>query len=733
MKYALLLVATLVLQLPTQAQQKELTLEESVLLNYSKYYPFPQSGLSFLPSGTSYVYQKTDDKNQSVFIKGSCANGSEKTWFTLADVNKWAAGSIAELKRMPRFTWMNDDQAIFQTSGYEYYLLDTKQKAVSSYMNLPETAEEITFNPQFTACVFIDNFNLFVWQKNGRTLQLTMDGSSDLVYGKAVHRNEFGINNGIFWSEDGKHFAFYKMDQSMVGEYPLVHINEQPAKLEMIRYPMAGTASHHVSLVLADVDANANLRYIKPEGDPEQYLTAVTWSPDANMVYIGVLNRDQNHLKMCAYNASTASLSNIVFEEKSTTYVEPEKPFWFNPSDANQKVWFSERSGHQHLYLYADQTSEGSELTPGLFEVQEILGFESSSNTLIFQGTGMVKKDGPKTDDTRNGTQTYTYIQTQGKDDIGRMLDDRIGTHHAMVSKDGKYIIEHFSSIDVPLETSLFDINGKKIKTLHTVSNPLAELKIGTVELIKLNASNGDALYGRIVKPSNFDASKKYPVLIYVYGGPHAQLVQNTYNAAAPLWMNWFAEQGYIVATVDNRGSSNRGQAFEEQTFRKLGTVEMDDQFRLVEYLREQPWADTEHMAVHGWSFGGFMTMNLLLSFPETFKCGVAGGPVCDWSLYEVMYTERYMDTPQTNEEGFKNANLVSRASELKDDLLIIHGTIDDVVVWQHSQSFLKACVDSGVQVDYFVYPEHQHNVRGKDRAHLMVKVLTYIQEHIGE
>ncbi|MDP4662415.1 MAG: DPP IV N-terminal domain-containing protein [Salibacteraceae bacterium] len=730
MKHLYFLAIACLLQGSIFAQDTEITLEESVLNQYAKYYPLPQSGLGFLPSGNFYTYNKTDEDGKSLLMKGTSKTGSEKPWFSLDELKSWNAGELEKLSRMPRFNWLNDNEAVFEARDGKYIKLNAAKRSAQVLTVLPENAEEVLFNHDYSAVAYVFENNLMIAKVGGETVQITNDGSEAIVYGKAVHRNEFGINGGLFWSKDGQHLAFYRMDQSMVTQYPLVHITTKPAETEMIYYPMAGMKSHHVSLGLVNL-SNPEARYIKPEGDPEQYLTSVAWSPDAKSVFIGLLNRDQNDLNMTEYNAQTLASEQVVFNETSKTFVEPEQPFWFEPGNEDQKYWFSERSGQQWLYRYSKEY-DGVLLFPGMLQVQEILGFNQSTRTLILKGTGEVKRNGPITDASRNGTQTYTYLFTVGNDDTPRMLNDRIGTHSAMVSEDGNYIIEHFSSIETPLETTIYTLDGKKVKTIHSLENPLNGLKIGKSELITLNSGNGDLLYGRIVKPSDFEPNKKYPVLVYVYGGPHAQLVTNTFNAGASLWMNWFAEQGYIVATIDNRGSGNRGQAFEDWIFRNAGAIEMEDQYTLVSYLKDQSWTDNSKFAVHGWSYGGYMTTNMLLSFPGEFVCGVAGGPVCNWEYYEVMYTERYMDTPASNPEGYKATNLVARAADLKDDLMIIHGTIDDVVVWQHSQAFVQACIDAGAQLDYFIYPEHPHNVRGKDRAHLITKILNYVEDHIG-
>jgi dipeptidyl-peptidase 4 len=246
-----------------------------------------------------------------------------------------------------------------------------------------------------------------------------------------------------------------------------------------------------------------------------------------------------------------------------------------------------------------------------------------------------------------------------------------------------------------------------------------------------LNANNGVPLYCRLIKPSNFDAKKKYPVVIYVYNGPHVQLVTNTYLGGASLWMNYLAEKGYLVFTIDGQGSAHRGKSFEQIIHRQLGEQEMADQLVGVEWLKMQPYVDAGRMAIHGWSYGGFMTTSLMTKKPGTFKVGVAGGPVIDWRLYEVMYTERYMDTPQENAEGFDKTNCLKYVDQLQGKLLMIHGADDDVVVLQHNARFIEACVKKNKEVDFFLYPGHAHNVRGKDRVHLMNKIIEYITDNL--
>ena len=709
-------------------QKKELILEDAVLKQYSKFHPNRLWMLQWIPETDSYSFIKMKGKSQTLIVY-NVENDESKDLFSLEQLSELIKPEIP-LRVFPHISWINANS--FSVSiGNEYYKINITEPNAELKFSIPQEASEITFNNDFSACAFVLDHNLYYLMENTTQIQITSDGKPGIVYGKAVHRSEFGIQGGLFWAPNNNKLAFYRMDETMVEDYPLVDISTQPASLQSIKYPMSGKTSHHVTLGVFDPQKSTTV-YMKTGEPKDKYLTSITWSPKSDEVFIGLLNRDQNQLQLNSYKASTGSLSKTLFEEVDNEYVEPEHQLWFIPDNNDQFIWMSEREGFNHLYLYDTEGNLIRPLTTGNWEVKEIIGFDDTKNYLFLRGTGETTQSFDKSDNTRNATHRFTYIldfELLGT----KILDDRLGFHTAQLSKNGNYFIEDFSSIETPLETSIWSAVGKKLSVIHAPENPLDDYNIGKPEIFSIQNGNSDLLFARLIKPSNFDPSKKYPVLLYLYGGPHAQLVTNQFMAGAPLWMYWMAEQGYVVATIDSRGSANRGIEFEQSTFRKLGTNEMDDQKRFVDYLISQTYVDSERMAIHGWSFGGFMTINMMLTFPGLFKAGVAGGPVCDWSMYEVMYTERYMDTPQSNETGYLRSNLVDKAKNLKDDLLVIHGTIDNVVLWQHSQSFVENCVENGVQLDYFIYPGHEHNVRGKDRLHLMSKVLSYIDDRIGE
>lgn len=560
----------------------------------------------------------------------------------------------------------------------------------------------------------------------------------DVVYGQAVHRNEFGIMKGTFWSPKGTYLAFYRMDQSMVTDYPQVNTTARIAELVPDKYPMAGMTSHKVTVGIYNVKDGKTI-YLQA-GDPtDRYFTNISWGPDEKSIFVIELNRDQNHAQLVQYDAVSGQKTGVLYEEKHARYVEPQHPLIFLPWDDSQFIYQTQRDGFNHLYLMDTKTKLKGEwktgkdsedqyceylkaipLTEGNWLVQDVLGFNASRKEIIIASTEISPLQ----------TNIFSLNVKNGKRTLIGMED---GTHQAKLSASGTYLIDYFTSNNVPREISILPTTGKKGTTLFTATDPLKEnynlpeITVGTIK-----AADGETdLHYRLIKPVNFDPNKKYPAIIYVYGGPHAQMIHNTRFYDARGWDLYMAQQGYVMLTVDNRGSDNRGIKFENCTFRHLGTEEMKDQVQGAKFLQSLPYVDADKIGVHGWSFGGFMTTNLMLTYPDIFKVGVAGGPVIDWQFYEVMYGERYMDTPQANPEGYKESNLRLKAGNLKGRLEVIIGGMDPTCVPQHSISFLRACIDAGTHPDFFIYPEDGHNMMGRDRVHLHEHITRYFLDHL--
>ena len=693
--FTFLAALTLSMASYSQDPKEELTLKDAVMGYYKGLYPENMYGTDW--TSTNKLYRK---KGNEILVYEPNKKG----------VKKWTGKTLKysdDLGTVRRLTIDNQQSYHYNQKGKYYHY--NKGKIVE--FNYPNRAENITLSPTKNQLAYTIKNNLFLANAIDSSIVVTTHEDPNIVAGQSIHRNEFGIKNGIFWSNDGNKIAFYEKDESDVHDYPLLNINDTPGQLKSVKYPMAGQKSEYGKVGVYNTESKS-LIYLKTVHKKDDYVTNLTWGPKNEFIYIAELNRDQNHMKWAKYDATNGKRINTIFEETNDKWVEPEYPLYFIPESSDEFVTLSERDGFMNIYHYNTSGELINQVTNNTWVTTGILAVEA--NKIIFQGTG---------DDPRESHAFSVNLDGSNQ----RQITTDGGMHRTKISPNKRYLLDQFSSLGNPGKTQVIDLKTNKKNLLHEEENPLGNYDIGKTTLDQLKATDGTSLYLRLIKPNDFNPSNKYPVLIYVYGGPHAQLVTNSWLGGASLWMHWMANQGYIVFTVDGRGSAHRGFEFESAIFRNLGQLEMKDQLAGVEFLKTLPYIDAERIAVHGWSYGGFMTTSLLTNYPAAFSCGVAGGPVIDWKWYEVMYGERYMDQPQTNPEGYKKTSLLNQAKSLKDPLLLIHGTADDVVVMQHNLAFVKACVESGTQVDFFPYPMHKHNVRGKDRVHLMEKVLNYI------
>lgn len=645
----------------------------------------------------------------NAWLRINVSNGQTDTVLTLQKLNQTLFGKDS-LKSFPTLTWLNKDEFYFNSGDQLNSSTIGKDLWISKA--LPKGAENIFVAPETQFIAYTVDNNL--WLNDNK---VTNDANKNIINGKAVHRDEFGIDRGIFFSPKGNLLAFYRMDQTMVNDYPVVDWSVTPAQANMIKYPMAGGTSHQVSVWVYNPKTKQKTR-IKTGTPLDKYLTCVTWSPDEKYIFIATLNREQNNLRLNKYNAMSGEKISTLFEESNEKYVQPLHPLYFLPGSNDQFVWWSQRDGYMHLYLYNTEGKLLKQLTKGEWVVNELLAFNKTEKEIIISSS----KESPME------KNSYAVNWTNGR---MRRIDQEIGYHNFVANSTGEYLFDVYSSADVAKNSVLLHTDGKWSKLLMESENTLAAYDRPEIKTITLTAVDGTPLYGKLILPTHFDASKKYPVIVYLYNGPNVQLLHNSFPESGNLWYEYMAQRGYVVFTMDGRGSSNRGLKFEQATFGQLGTVELLDQLKGVEYLKSLRFVDANRMGIHGWSFGGFMTTSMMLRYPDVFKVGVAGGPVMDWKMYEIMYTERYMNTPQENAKGYEDANLLNKTKNLKGKLLLIHGTDDDVVVWQHSINFVKKCVDNNITVDYFVYPGHPHNVRGKDRVHLMQKITDYFDLYL--
>lgn len=701
------------------AQENPLTLSEAIL-NPRAYYPERLQGLQWIPNTGQWTHVKHD-----VLLRDEPGQRTEVPVATLAELNS-TLPPVDSLRRFPRVQW-TDARTFLFTVGGRTYAYDVQKKTSTLRIAVPPDAENQDADDAHGRIAFTRDGNLFIAWPGDSITQVTFDGADGIVNGQAVHREEYGISKGTFWSPDGSRLAFYRMDETMVTPYYVEDISTTPSTFKKFRYPMAGQTSHQVTLGIHDT-RTGNTVFVKPEGPADQYLTNISWDPDNAHVHILLLDRATEHFKVERFDATTGQLVRTLFEERDEKWLEPQHPLTFLKRSPSRYVHWSQRDGWWHLYLYDVGRGLVRQLTQGPWSVKELIGTDQQERYLFVAGTGTVDPQDPA-----GAMETHLYRVELATGRTLRLTQEP-GTHRGLLSADGRYLIDQWSSLTVPGRTDLLDAStGKLLRRIQESEDPMADVRTGSIEFVQVKGEHGAILNGRLIKPADFDPARKYPVHVYTYAGPHVQLVSNSYLSGASLWMLEAAERGYLVFSLDGHGTSNRGRDFEQVIHRQLGITEVKDQLHGVAYLKGLPYVDSTRMAVHGWSFGGHMTVALMLRAPEVFKAGVAGGAVQDWGLYEVMYAERYMDTPAENPEGYAATALPDSAANLRGDLLLIHDVMDDIVVPQHALRFLKSCVDKGVEPDLFQYPGHGHNVRGKDRVHLYTQVLDYIDEKLGK
>lgn len=656
-------------------------------------------------------------------------NGKETVMFTVDDINKWAGTDDSTKIRhlfYASFPYPNKSLVLI-TGKKERMLIDFKSKKVVWRQNC-EGENFAEWNAASKAVAFVKNDNLFVTDGEGKTTQLTTDGSREIVYGQSVHRDEFGIYKGTFWSPDGQSLAFYRMDQSMVADYPLVNIDTRIATETPIKYPMAGETSHKVTVGVYNLKTGKTI-YLKA-GDPtDRYFTNIAWSPDCKKVYMIELNRDQTDMQLVSYDATTGDKLETLYKEHNDKYVHPMTPITFLPWDDSKFILQSEKDGYNHLYLFNTKGEQLKQITSGKWVVLDLAGFNKSKKSAIILSTEcspiqnnlyMVNIETGKRTLLDNGKGFHATTRGAG------------GHCDIILSSTGKYIYDNYSEPDVPRKINIISTENAKNVNYFTAADPWKGYNVPEYSCGTIKAADGTTdLYYRMVKPVNFDPNKKYPTVVYVYGGPGIRNVEARWHYASRGWETYMAQKGYLLFILDNRGSCDRGRDFEQATFRHLGVEEMKDQIKGVEYLKSLAYVDTTRLGVHGWSFGGFMTTSLMTTYPDVFKVGVAGGPVIDWKWYEVMYGERYMDTPQANPEGYAETSLINKAKNLKGKLQIIIGTDDPTVVPQHAISFLKACIETGTQPDFFIYPGEGHNMMGHQSVHLHERITQYFEDYL--
>ena len=708
MRRHLLLLLLVVCCAPLWAQNDTIDLKAYFK---GKYMADRVPGLSWRPGTDSYAY--IDDDHNIKLV--DAAKGKETLWLSALALE---GQSVSNLRS---FVWL--DANTIYVPGHRVIISSEKGRTKGEVLREVDWDNVIGQSLKNRLFVIKNDEGVFVQSAlNGyKPILLCPDTGRNIVFGESVHRSEWGIEEGQYLSPKGNYIAFYRMDESMVEDYPLVNTGTPIATVENIKYPMAGRTSHVVTLGIFDVAQSAQAgtpvcHYIKTREDDGEFLTNVTFSPDEKYIYITHLNREQNHSKLIRYDLRTGDRLKVLIEETDSRYVEPVDRMIFLKD--NRFLWFSEADGWRHLYLYEPDGKIVRKVVDGHFDVVDYCGVDAKEQYVYFT---MAPPEKP--------VNQYVCKASLADGKITR-LASADGTHHPVFNDKCTYFVDYFSNITTPRVISVVNSQGKTTRTVLNSKNPYKDCAMGATRIFPIRNRVGDTLWCRMITPPNMDPGRKYPCLIYVYGGPHSQLVTNTFLSGG-VFLEYMAQQGYVVFTLDNRGTQNRGAEFEKCIHRNLGVKEVEDQMCGVEYLKRQPFVDETRIGLDGWSYGGFMTLSLITQHPEAFRAASCGGPVVNWEWYEVMYGERYMDTPQENPDGYANANIIPKIKNVQCPLLVMHGCQDHTVVWQHTLELMRQAVTDGVEIEYFPYTAYDHNVIGPERVHLWNKLLRFHNQNL--
>ena len=723
---SILLLCICVLSYAQSNAQKKITLEQ--IWASGMFQPESVYGLKSMNDGVHYTLLDNDRGSTQKINQYAYATGElVKTIVDLSIIE------LAETKGAPfkvdGYSFSSDEKKIlFSTQTEKIYRHSTRStyyvyNIASKKIELLSTEKQryATFSPTGDKVAFVRDNNLFVKEigDDGVETKLTYDGEKNAIINGAtdwVYEEEFAFDKAFFWSPAGNSIAYYKFNESSVKEFNMPIYGTLYPEDNPFKYPKAGEKNSTVQIEVANI-INGNVSTYSPEASVE-YIPRVKWSKTDDALIIYTMNRHQSNLKLVNYNPSEES-SSILYEEDNDAYINITDNFYV--VGANKGFIFtSEKSGFNHLHYQSWNGSKNYQITKGDWEVTEVYGFEEKSGTIYFQGA-------------KKSPMDREVYKTSIKGSEPEKLTPLAGWNKATFSSGFKYFINYHSTASSPSYISLHKISGKEIRVLkdNTVLNlTLTKCDISKPEFMTIPV-NGEKLNAYMIKPSNFDPSKKYPVLMYVYGGPGSQTVKNSWGGANYLWYQMLAQKGYIIVSVDNRGTGARGEKFKKLTYKQLGKYETEDQISSAKWLAGQSYVDANRIGIWGWSYGGYMSSLCLFKGNDIFKTAMAVAPVTNWKYYDSIYTERYMQTPEEN-SGYDENSPISHVDSLKGNYLLIHGTGDDNVHFQNSIEMVTALQKANKQFDFMMYPNKNHGIYGGNTRLQLFQMLTnYVEENL--
>lgn len=616
----------------------------------------------------------------------------------------------------------NNSNQIFRysfTANFFLYNLDTKKLT-----KILEQVQQPTFSPDGTKIGFAKENNLFIYDiASQKTTQVTTDGiKNSIINGITdwVYEEELAFVKAFDWSADSKKLAFIRFDESEVPEFSMnIFKKELYPTVETFKYPKAGEKNSKVALLVYDV-ASGSSKTVDLSNYNDFYIARIKWTNDANVLATQILNRHQDNLDLLFIDGTTAT-SNLVLNEKDKAYIDVTDNLTFLKD--NSFIWTSEKDGFNHIYLYDKTGKLKNQVTKGNWEVTAYYGYDEKNKTIYYQSV-------------ENGS-TIRDVYKIGLDGKNKLkLSQQVGTNSATFSPNFQFFINSFSSSSQPTINTLNSTNdGKQIQSIidnKTLAEKVKKYNLPTKEFFELTTEKGNKLNAWMIKPTDFDANKKYPVFMYQYSGPGSQEVNNKWNTTNDYWFMMLTQHGYIVACVDGRGTGYKGAAFKKCTQNQLGKLEVEDQIEAAKVIGNYSYVDKTRIGIFGWSYGGFMSSNCLFKGADVFKMAVAVAPVTNWRFYDSIYTERYLQTPQENASGYDDNSPINHVSKLKGNFLLIHGTADDNVHVQNSMQMIEALVQANKQFDWAIYPDKNHGIYGgKTRIQLYNKMTTFIKEKL--
>lgn len=693
-----------------QNGSKEVTLED-IWLKYSFIQNRPSS-INWMKNSNFY----TDLLDNGIIAKYDVKTGNK-----IEDIYK----NEAQLQIID-YTFNNDENKVLvsteaetiyrRSARYSYYVIDTKtQKAVP--LSKKGKQMHATFSPNGQMVAFVRDNNLYIKDLNtDKEIQVTKDGKwNEIINGNAdwVYEEEFSMSKAFEWSPDGQKIAFLRFDESKVKEFSMTTWGKLYPEEYKFKYPKAGEANSVVTIWIYDVKSK-KLTQVDTGKETDIYLPRIYWTKDNRLAYLR-LNRLQNEIHLYLADSKTGK-STLILQEKSDTYIDLNSTdFLYFLENGKEFIWGSEREGYIQLYLYDIQGNLIRRITDNKGDITAVSHIDEK-NRLIYYLSAEISP-----------LERHLFrTDLEGKNKV--QLSTQSGTHSVNVSTDGKYYILMHSDVNTPIRATLHNSEGAIIRTLeenNELRKRLQEYSFSPKEFFKFTTSQNVELNGWMIKPKNFDASKKYSVIMFAYGGPGNQTVRNSFDSFDFFWYQTLAQRGYIIVSVDNRGTDGRGSAFKKSTYRNLGKLECEDQIEVAKYLAKQSWVDSKRIGIWGWSFGGYLTSLCMTKGADYFKAGIAVAPVTNWRYYDTIYTERFLQTPQLNPSGYDDNSPITHAAKLRGKYLVIHGTGDDNVHFQNTVDWVNALIAANAQFETFYYPNRNHGIYGGNTRYHLYKMMT--------